>query len=156
MCRGVAFREDVAVATRTCWSCGTRAHMTRSSAPSVIPDDVDQDGDPLTWLAQALYSCDECGVMAIGLGVYEWHPDSEELQRFDPDRWQPKRVQGRAFQDVPEHIAGAASEAHECHSIEAYRAVGALARAVVEATAKDKGCTKGNLQQKINDLHGKV
>jgi hypothetical protein len=57
-----------------------------------------------------------------------------------------------AFDDVPEHIASAASEAHRCWSIQAYRGATALARAVIEASAKEKGITKGQLFEKIEKL----
>ncbi|WP_231156973.1 DUF4145 domain-containing protein [Streptomyces sp. CNZ748] len=45
-----------------------------------------------------------------------------------------------------------AIEAHQCLSIEANRAAVALARAVVEATAKDRGITTGTLEKKIDKL----
>ncbi|MFD0327105.1 DUF4145 domain-containing protein [Streptacidiphilus monticola] len=66
--------------------------------------------------------------------------------------WTPSAVRWPPFEDVPEAIAAAASEAHACLSINAHRGAVALARAVVEAIAKDKGITRGNLQKKIDDL----
>ena len=54
---------------------------------------------------------------------------------------------------MPKHIGAAASEAHECQSIGAHRAAVMLARAVIEATAKDKGITKGTLFDKIEKMH---
>lgn len=64
----------------------------------------------------------------------------------------PVTVGGKPFPDVPEHIAATADEAHQCQSIGAYRGAVALARAVVEATAKERGVTKGNLMDKIDTL----
>jgi len=64
----------------------------------------------------------------------------------------PQTVGGKAFPDVPDHIAATADEAHQCQSIGAYRGAVALARAVVEATAKERGVTKGNLMEKIDAL----
>lgn len=64
----------------------------------------------------------------------------------------PVRAGGKAFPDVPEHIAATADEAHQCQSIGAYRGAVALARAVVEATAKERGVAKGNLMEKIDAL----
>lgn len=64
----------------------------------------------------------------------------------------PQTVGGKAFPDVPPHIAAAADEAHQCQSIGVYRGAVALARAVVEATAKERGVTKGNLMAKIDAL----
>lgn len=65
----------------------------------------------------------------------------------------PASVDRPKFPDVPEQIADAATEAHACLSIQAFRGAVALARAVVEATAKDKGITKGPLVAKIDALH---
>ena len=53
---------------------------------------------------------------------------------------------------MPTDIGQAASEAYACYSIGSYRAAALLARAVVEATAKDKGHTKGSLVSKIQAL----
>lgn len=46
---------------------------------------------------------------------------------------------GRSCEDVPDHIADAASEAYVCPNAHAHRAAAAPARARVEATARDKG-----------------
>jgi hypothetical protein len=67
------------------------------------------------------------------------------------DYW-PRHVGGKEFPDVPEHIASTADEAHRCMSIGAHRGAVALARAVVEATAKAHGFEKGTLEKKIKDL----
>lgn len=64
----------------------------------------------------------------------------------------PKHVGGKKFGDVPEQIAAAADEAHQCLSIGAHRGAVALARAVVEATAKDHGILKGTLEKKIEQM----
>lgn len=66
--------------------------------------------------------------------------------------WWPKHVGGKKFPDVPDHIASAADEAHQCLSIGAHRGAIALARAVVEATAKDHEITKGMLDKKIDEM----
>lgn len=67
------------------------------------------------------------------------------------DYW-PRHVGGKDFPDVPEHIASAADEAHKSLSIDAHRGAIALARAVVEATAKDHEITKGTLDKKIDEM----
>lgn len=66
--------------------------------------------------------------------------------------WWPRQVGGKEFPDVPEHIASTADEAHRCLSIGAHRGAVALARAVVEATAKAHGIDKGMLDKKITEL----
>ncbi|TDC45055.1 DUF4145 domain-containing protein [Actinomadura sp. KC345] len=64
----------------------------------------------------------------------------------------PTSVGGKSFPDVPGDIAETADEAHRCYSIQAYRAAMAMVRAVIEATAKNKGITSGNLENKIDQL----
>lgn len=66
--------------------------------------------------------------------------------------WWPKQVGGKEFPDVPEHIASTADEAHQCLSIGAHRGAIALARAVVEATAKHHDITRGLLDKKIDEM----
>lgn len=67
--------------------------------------------------------------------------------------WEPKKIRRPGFQDVPQQIAQTATEAHACLSISAYRGAVALARAVVEATAKDHSIVKGPLVAKIDEMH---
>lgn len=74
---------------------------------------------------------------------YDWGPYVQ---------WLPKRGERKDFPDVPDHIAEAASEATYCLSMGANRAAGSLARAVVEATAKDKKAQGGNLAARIDAL----
>ena len=75
-----------------------------------------------------------------------------DLRTVDQYTWFPKRVEGAAFPDVPPTIASAASEAHQCYSIDAYRSAVMMARTVVEATAKDHGITSGTLAAKIAQM----
>lgn len=70
------------------------------------------------------------------------------------DYW-PHYVSGKDFPDVPVGIASAADEAHRCLSIGANRAAIAMARAVVEATAKYHKITKGSLEAKIDAMASK-
>jgi hypothetical protein len=70
------------------------------------------------------------------------------------DTW-PTHVGGKEFPDVPIEIAETADEAHRCYSIHAYRSAMSMTRAVVEATAKEKGINSGSLESKINELSAK-
>ena len=55
------------------------------------------------------------------------------------------------FPDVPSEIAAAASEAYRGRMVaNANRAAILLARSVIEATAKDKGITKGNAARSLH------
>ncbi|MCO7238774.1 DUF4145 domain-containing protein [Aeromicrobium sp. CnD17-E] len=67
--------------------------------------------------------------------------------------WWPRRIVSQTFEDVPDHIASAASEAYVCLGAGAYRAAGAMARAVVEATAKDKKIVKGQIYDKVESMY---
>lgn len=90
-------------------------------------------------------------------GVEPGYTTSDSIQSYVLSKgllkeWHPKTVSGRTYPDIPEHIAPAASEAFKCYSIGAYRGAVMLARAVIEASAKDKGVTKGTLFSKIDEL----
>ncbi|AKK30725.1 hypothetical protein AB431_20755 [Mycobacterium sp. EPa45] len=66
--------------------------------------------------------------------------------------WRPSHTETHRYPNVPEHIAEAATEAYECHSCEHYRGAIMLARAVIEATAKDNSITTGTLFNKIEKM----
>ncbi|MFF0748565.1 DUF4145 domain-containing protein [Streptomyces sp. NPDC004267] len=70
----------------------------------------------------------------------------------DSSNWLPHQLGRQEFEDVPPPINDMAVEAHRCLMIRANRAAVALARAVVEGTAKVKGITAGSLQTKIDKL----
>ena len=96
------------------------------------------------------FACDSCGLFTVvAWRGSEYHTEPEY---FNDPEWYPQPVSRKEFPDVPEHIATAGSEAHACLGIGADRAACALARAVVEATAKDKKITKGLLHAKIDAL----
>jgi hypothetical protein len=59
---------------------------------------------------------------------------------------------GKLFPDVPSHIASAASEAHKAFEARCHRAAVILARAVIEATAKDKGIAANGIAAKIREM----
>lgn len=100
-------------------------------------------------------ACDHCGALSI-LTRYG-HVDSpgDIIQTAIHEEWIPTNAEGRTFEDVPELIASVASEAYKCASVHAYRGAVALARAVVEATAKEKGITSNGIASKIENLHTK-
>jgi len=141
-------------ATRRCWHCDAVAHMTRVGNAHFSKFD---DGDVH---AQGSFTCDECGWLQFATRQVDSSQMGDAgraalaLQEdyVDGLLWWPQVGVSRAFEDVPEHISDAASEAHRCYSIQAYRAAAALARAVIEASAKDKGITKGTLYDKIEAL----
>jgi hypothetical protein len=105
------------------------------------------------------FRCDNCGALNIAIGK-KWS-DSDE----DPLRWlarkrnlewkpePPEEEPAWEFPDVPPDIADAAAEAYVCwYRADANRGAVIVARAVIEATAKDKGITKGRLIEKIDAM----
>lgn len=136
----------------TCGWCGRFANMSEAGAKSVV------EVDNATWRVFGSYKCDHCK----GLLVAHVRTESESIRDVNVADWMhsvdnhldwvPKEGWYPAFPDVPDAIAEAASEAHACLSIGAARAAVALARAVVEAVAKDQGITNGSLQFKIDEL----
>lgn len=124
----------------------------------------------------AMFICDSCGYASLGKIQYNASFEYESRRRngqymsnnrakdivtlanrnFDSlatdIEWIPESVLGKEFEDVPDVISDSASEAFACYSIRAYRAAILMSRSVVEAIAKDKGITTGNLQSKIATL----
>lgn len=142
------------MATRMCWNCETVAHMTAigGSGDTISYGNMGDQYDQ--YLKQSAFTCDNCGRMSIGTYTDPSQPNNVEgwLDEQDSLGWLPVHVAKVPFPNVPNHIADAATEATLCLSFGAYRAVGALARAVVEAVAKEKGITKGQLYNKIEEL----
>ena len=113
----------------------------------------------LRYRVQGCFRCDGC--QAFNVAVATGLPGNENplvwLARKKNKEWLPKPprvVPVMSFPDVPTEIAAAASEAYRCRTVaNANRAAILLARSVIEATAKDKGITSGNLLQKIDRMH---
>ena len=137
----------------TCWNCGATAHMTP------IAGAVSVQQLPLRRRVMGCFRCDGC--QALNIAVAAGFPGTEDplawLTRKKNKEWTPKParvVPVKLFPDVPAEIAAAASEAYRCRMMaNANRAAILLARSVIEATAKDKGITKGTLIQKIDRLY---
>lgn len=110
----------------------------------------------------AAFICDECRRISSAtapIGGVSVDPDHYDMIHSAMKRtgvneweWEPQTVLGQDFPDVPDEIAQPASEAFKCASIQAYRAAVLMARSVLEASAKAKGVTTGNLLAKIDKL----
>lgn len=140
------------MATRICWKCDVNTHMTFVASSFKQVQWKDSPGFNL----MAAYTCDECGFMSLASASSNspMGSSAQAQNYFDKSAvtWIPAHGAGQLFEDVPIHIAEAASEAYQCHSINAFRASTLLARSVIEATAKEKGITKGLLITKIDEL----
>ena len=64
----------------------------------------------------------------------------------------PDIVSTKDYPDVPAPLAAAANEAHSALGAKAVRASVTMARATIEATAKERDINKGNLASKIDQL----
>lgn len=88
-------------------------------------------------------------------GLHEDSPPHEIAQYLvgDVEYWEPISPVGRTYDDaLPVELTGPADEAWRCYSIGGFRAAVLMARAVIEALAKEKGITGGKLYQKIEQL----
>ena len=104
-------------------------------------------------IVDAVFQCDGCNHLTIAPGRRKQGGFSNTTNLVvDPSDWIPLQVGKRTFDDVPDAIASMATEAHQCLTIKASRAAVALARAVVEATAKERGIQTGSLAKKIDKL----
>lgn len=166
--------------TRICWNCGSFTHMTRVGEPFPVREIGRLRELNLMWFA--LFTCDSCGFGSMGAmtisahealmlyGAYDevrsissYGGSQAEIDRvavgcaFDDKNtdimWYPVKAVGKTYENVPENIASAASEAYSCLSISANRAATILARAVIEATGKEKNIPKqSNLRNLIDKM----
>jgi hypothetical protein len=135
--------------------------MTRAPAEAIV-DSTTVVGARVTG---SMFTCDHCRMPSLGMVLTTSDPRTSihGLERGQIDdwfaiheediQWLPPKGVRKLYEDVPAHVAAAAGEAHECESIGARRAAVQLARSVVEATAKDKGITRGTLADKIDAMH---
>jgi Domain of unknown function (DUF4145) len=130
--------------TRTCPHCQAITHFGHRW--SVNYDQNSADG--FNAFAE---QCDNCGKPICGISAYKYVEETGESELAYEYVW-PLIVAQTAYPDVPQSIAGAAREAHQALAASAPHASVMMARATIEATAKDKGITRGNLETKINHL----
>ena len=143
------------MAVRTCWACSSRSHMTLKGGLQ-FGRDVDEGSEAEV---AGILTCDECEAVNFArawliqgeLSHFNMTADVW-FQSFAKLDWFPLTGDRPAFPDVPEHISQVASEAYATRSIDAFRASIILARAVIEATAKEKGITKSGIFAKIEQM----
>src|SRR5258708_37733778 len=112
-----------------------------------IPDSGGRMDDDFS--RYATFRCTVCGAQSVGF----FEPDHQGFVGT-VTRWMPlPGTQRESFADVPPSVADAAAEAVLCMQTGALRGAILLARAVIEATAKDKDVTDGSLSKKIDQLH---
>jgi hypothetical protein len=128
--------------TTTCWQCGVRASMPAEGA--YARTQYDEDGVYLGEVKVEMYACPDCDMPTL-ISTTDADDDQIEIHAG---------VRGREYgPEVPTAIAATASEACIALGVGALRGSVMLARAVVEATCKDRGITSGTLVAKIDGLH---
>jgi hypothetical protein len=142
------------MASIVCGWCKERCHMTLSGQPIVTRDQYYDR----RYIADAAFICDGCGRMSVATWVSRDDPTDRGYGgdagpgSLDEAKWSPPRSHQKTFPDVPNEISDLATEAWTCHTVGALHGAVALARAVVEGTAREKGITGGNLMSKIGAL----
>ncbi|GAB20082.1 hypothetical protein GOEFS_105_00930 [Gordonia effusa NBRC 100432] len=139
-----------------CWHCNAVSHHVLKAAVAVT-----SARDPAIetrWThVYGAFQCSSCLIYSVGIAALHesdvWGSASEMLARSEIQVWRPSPGMTRSYEDVPTHIADAATEAYECHAQSHYRASILLARSVIEASAKEVGITKGRLIDKIEKLY---
>ncbi|MEV6543399.1 DUF4145 domain-containing protein [Streptomyces sp. NPDC051665] len=139
------------MATTNCGWCDVLTHMIPSSQDPIRVPNPAGYGDPV-FMSTFQCSNEHCSRYSIGYTTSRSQYLSREQFIVMPMEWEPANVRRPNFPDVPDRIAETASEAHVCLSVGAARGAVALARAVVEATAKEKSITTGSLMQKIDEM----
>jgi hypothetical protein len=142
-----------------CWLCKSNTGHTLSGDPTFLGPEVAPPNASGKQVVCAPLRCTICNGQSIALGTVGLeYSNARILQTFfenargDELRWRPSATDSHSYPNVPEHIAEAATEAYECNSCEHYRGAIMLARAVIEATAKDNAITTGTLFSKIEAL----
>lgn len=150
------------MASTICGWCGDRTHMTMVLDPYRLPEETwerttygSPDSDHPVFMSAFMCANERCRRLSIGWASL-FKPSAGQPKEKLPKatlEWEPRQMRRPSYPDVPQQIGEAASEAHACLSVQAHRGAVALARAVVEATAKDQGITRGPLVAKIDEMH---
>lgn len=149
------------MASTICGWCGDRTHMKMMMDPFSLPRGLWKRtfhrNNPATvttvWMSVFQCSNEKCMRLSVGSAALDVRSGGVKDAMAEAElQWEPAKISRPDFVDVPPEIASTASEAHACLSIGAARGAIALARAVVEATAKAKGITVPGIVAKINGL----
>lgn len=149
---------------RVCGWCQARSNLDDLLGSTTV---TAYASDPLVagrYIAMVAYRCQGCGLLSLAYATdddaeVDPYPDSSWIRQFVEDandaqkRWLPEQVVRHEYPDVPTHIADAASEAQQSFAVGRLRSAVLLARAVIEAVAKDQGITTGKLVAKIDEMH---
>ncbi|MFD2796493.1 DUF4145 domain-containing protein [Promicromonospora vindobonensis] len=131
-----------------CGWCGVHSNMT-PHGPEVVDNAIAVDYQRVN----AAFVCDYCRHLCVGSWMR--NVDFERSGSWPEDsriKWSPPHSERHTFPDVPKPIGAAATEAWLCFSEGALRGALAVARAVIEASAKHEGVTVKGIATKIEKL----
>lgn len=140
--------------TRCGW-CGHNAVMVPVDHEAVLQQEGEDDFRGDLMAAWQLFQCPGCKAPSLAQGHLARATNRPGVAgyRFVASGWYPEAPLVKTYPDsVPAAIAAVAAEAHGSLSVKHFRAAVALARSVIEASAKDKGITKSGIASKIDEL----
>lgn len=141
-----------------CWMCKAKTGHVRVGDARTVRGEAALDDSSYRLLCAA-FECQVCGGIAIALTVQAQHEVIGRAENAvvaglgeDAFFWRPAPGETKAYPNVPQHIAEAATEAYESHAGQHYRAAILLSRSVMEATAKAQDVLTGSLAEKIDAM----
>ncbi|WP_157520275.1 hypothetical protein [Nocardioides dokdonensis] len=143
------------MAETTCGWCGRDVHMTQLQSHPQVKRQTFGDG----YVSDAAYRCDnpKCGRYSV-VSWYTSYDPSDSYRSGEPedyDRtviWSPPPTRRPEYPDVPDRIAAAAREAWLAHAHGAEVAACAVARSVVESSAKRLDVDVFGIEAKVDQL----
>lgn len=148
--------------TWTCGWCGTHSNMVpRDSGYCPAGQNRAASSGPVDMTTYWVVRCAACGADSVAKLVAPDNYMSREgtipyphsvFASHQVTDWAPKWVEGGEVEGAPNHIRASADEAFKCASIGAHMAAILMARTSLEAAAKHKGITRGNLVEKVKAL----
>jgi hypothetical protein len=143
----------------TCGWCNLVVNMKMRCSTVAAPLGHEEGEVDTNAVMMGVYCCDNCSRFSIAyshrlIDLFAWDSGSGPNYEYDDAAcWIPLGSQNKPYKHVPAPIADSAAEAYRCFAAHAYRGAVGLARAVMQATAKDNGIHKPSLYQDIEQLH---
>lgn len=152
------------MAAWNCGWCGTFGEMKPTGESWITPFHVaERLRNANTAGPGAFYStftCGKCSEVSFGViareSIHRYEKSTDGIADFwrknEPEKTFPQWVETPTYEAIPEYLVEPVKEAHETQAMGFYRSSVILARAVIEATAKDRGADGRDLYQRIKKL----
>lgn len=138
---------------RICGHCGVNSYFRPIGDPLHVS--LSKSPGVTTHVLNQAHQCITCNRLSLA----EWKAADRNVGIFMPTlsnaqsvKWTPQHAISKEYVSVPPEISAAASEAWASYSYGAFRGAMAIARAVVEATAKERNATGNTLYARIEKL----